>query len=81
MDLEGKDESQTKIKRKERTLGTFARAGRRIQSVPKDSVVGCVKAVQREPGISWGWREAGCLFAKCFLIFTRDMDGCVALVW
>lgn len=43
-----------KRKRKERTLARFARAGRRICSVPKDSVVGCVKPVQRERGISWG---------------------------
>lgn len=62
-----------KIKRKERTLGRFAGAGRRLQSVPKDSVVGCVKPVQREPGISWGWREAGCLCDDFFLIFTSDM--------
>lgn len=59
MDLEGKDESQMKIKRKERTLDRFARAGRRLQSVPKDSVVGCVKPVQREPAIGWDWRGAG----------------------
>lgn len=67
-----RNESQMKIKRKERTLGRFAGAGRRLQSVPKDSVVGCVKPVQREPGISWGWREAGCLCGDFFLIFTSD---------
>lgn len=48
-----------KIKRKERTLDRFARAGRRLQSVSKDSVVGCVKPVQREPAIGWDWRGAG----------------------
>lgn len=54
LDFEGGDESQMKRKRKERTLASFARAGRRIFTVPKDTVVGCVNAVQRERGISLG---------------------------